>query len=111
MGAGLDYFEKTVALLEKLRRTQMPAIEAAAEICAESIVQGGLVFLFGAGHSRMMCEEMTPRQGGFVGFFAMVELAVSNHASIMGMNGYLALCQLLLKWHAMQACYPGSLSL
>ena len=87
MGAGLDYFEKTVALLENLRRTQMPAIEAAAEICAERIVQGGLVFLFGAGHSRMMCEEMTPRQGGFVGFFAMVELAVSNHASIMGMNG------------------------
>ncbi len=87
MGAGLDYFEKTVALLENLRRTQMPAIEAAAEICTESIVQGGLVFLFGAGHSRMMCEEMTPRQGGFVGFFAMVELAVSNHASIMGMNG------------------------
>ena len=69
MGAGLDYFEKTIALLENLRRTQMPAIEAAAEICAESIVQGGLVFLFGAGHSRMMCDEMTPRQGGFVGFF------------------------------------------
>ncbi len=87
MGAGLDYFEKTTQLLERLRQTQMPPIEAAADICADRIAQGGLVFLFGAGHSRMMCEEMTPRQGGFVGFFSLVELAVSNHASIVGTNG------------------------
>ena len=87
MGAGLDYFDKTTALLDRLRRTQMPAIEAAATICAERIAQGGLVFLFGAGHSRMMCEEMTPRQGGFVGFYALVELAISNHAAIVGPNG------------------------
>ena len=87
MGAGLDYFDKTVALLDGVRRTQMPQIEAAAEICAESILKGGLVFLFGAGHSRMMCEEMIPRQGAFVGFFAMVELAVTNHAATMGSNG------------------------
>ena len=87
MGAGLDYFEKTTALLDRLGQTQMPAIEAAAEICAERIAQGGLVFLFGAGHSRMMCEEMTPRQGGFVGFYALVELAISNHAAIVGPNG------------------------
>ena len=76
MGAGLDYFDKTIRLLERLRETQLPAIEAAAELCAERIAQGGLVFLFGAGHSRMMCEEMTPRQGCYVGFFALVELVV-----------------------------------
>lgn len=87
MGAGLDYFDQTIRLLERLRETQTPAIEAAAELCAERIAKGGLVFLFGAGHSRMMCEEMTPRQGGFVGFVALVELAVSNHASIVGTNG------------------------
>ena len=87
MGAGLDYFEKTTELLNRLRETQLAHVEEAAEICAERIAKGGLVFLFGAGHSRMMCEEMTPRQGGFVGFYALVELAVSNHASIVGTNG------------------------
>ena len=35
----------------------------------------------------MMCEEMTPRQGCFVGFVALVELALSNHAAIVGANG------------------------
>lgn len=87
MSAATTYFEKTLSLIERIRQTQLPAIEQAAEICTEAIANKGLVFLFGAGHSRMMCEEMTPRQGAFVGFFALVELALSNHASIVGANG------------------------
>src|SRR5882672_6305794 len=87
MNASVTYFEKTLALLNHLRETQLENIERAAEICTDSIANGGLVFLFGNGHSRMMCEEMTPRQGGFVGFVALVELALSNHAAIVGVNG------------------------
>lgn len=87
MSAALEYFEKTQELLGKLKETELPAIRRAAEICANSIAGGGLVFLFGNGHSRMMCEEMTPRQGCFVGWVAMVELALSNHAAIVGSNG------------------------
>lgn len=87
MGAAADYFDKTIALVQQVRERELANIEKAAEICAESISHGGLVFLFGNGHSRMMCEEMTPRQGCFVGFFALVELALSNHANIIGANG------------------------
>ena len=76
-----------MVLLEELRRTQADVIQKAAELCAERISRGGLVFLFGNGHSRMMCEEMTPRQGCYAGFVALVELALSNHASIVGTNG------------------------
>jgi uncharacterized phosphosugar-binding protein len=35
----------------------------------------------------MLCEEMTPRQGCFAGFVALVELALSNHSNIVGANG------------------------
>jgi uncharacterized phosphosugar-binding protein len=35
----------------------------------------------------MMCEEMTPRQGCYAGFVALVETALSNHAAIVGANG------------------------
>lgn len=85
--AALAYFDQTAALLESLRKTQLPRIEQAAELCADRISKGGLVFLFGNGHSRMMCEEMIPRQGCFPGFVALVELALSNHANIVGTNG------------------------
>jgi len=87
MSAATDYYDKTTQLLGQLRATQLPAIGRAAEICANSIAHGGLVFLFGAGHSRMMCEEMAPRQGCFVGFFSWAEQAVSQHCATIGMNG------------------------
>ena len=81
------YFDATVKLLDRLRANELANIQRAAEICASSISAGGLVFLFGNGHSRMMCEEMTPRQGCYPGFVALVELALSNHAAIVGANG------------------------
>jgi uncharacterized phosphosugar-binding protein len=87
MNAAVSYFEKATDLLREVREQELPAIQQAAEICASSIAKGGLVFLFGNGHSRMLCEEMTPRQGCFPGFVALVELALSNHANIVGTNG------------------------
>src|SRR6266404_3299533 len=87
MTAAISYFEKAIDLLRQVREKELTAIEQAAEVCASSIAQGGLVFLFGNGHSRMLCEEMTPRQGCFPGFVALVELALSNHANIVGTNG------------------------
>src|SRR2546426_12693849 len=87
MNASIIYFEKTQKLLERLLETQLAAIDRAAEICASRIAKGGLIFLFGAGHSRMMCEEMIPRQGGFPGFVALVEMSLSTHFSIVGANG------------------------
>ncbi len=87
MDAAKDYFEKTTVLLDRIVETQLPAIDAAAVIFSNSIAKGGLVFLFGAGHSRMLCEEMAPRQGCFVGFFSWAELAVSYHCATVGMNG------------------------
>ncbi len=86
-GASLSFFERAMNALQDLRTTQSDVIQKAAELCADRIARGGLVFLFGNGHSRMMCEEMTPRQGCFPGFVALVELALSNHAAIVGANG------------------------
>src|SRR5262249_44148407 len=87
MNASMSYFGKTMELLRQVRDQELHAIQQAAEVCAASIAQGGLIFLFGAGHSRMLCEEMIPRQGCFPGFVALVELALSNHANIIGANG------------------------
>src|SRR5262245_47923335 len=87
MNAAESYFEKVMDLLGQVRDEELTAIHQAAEICAGSIAEGGLVFLFGNGHSRMLCEEMIPRQGCFPGFVALVELALSNHADVIGANG------------------------
>src|SRR5213082_84908 len=85
--AASSFFDQAMQLLERLKRTETDVIQQAADLCTDRIAKGGLVFLFGNGHSRMMCEEMTPRQGCFPGFVALVELALSNHADIVGANG------------------------
>ena len=60
--AALEFFDRALTLLEKLRRTQAGVIQQAADLCADRIARRGLIFLFGNGHSRMLCEEMTPKQ-------------------------------------------------
>jgi uncharacterized phosphosugar-binding protein len=87
MSALDTYFEKLLQLLKDLKANETENIRKAARLCADRMAKGGLIFLFGNGHSRMMCEEMTPRQGCFTGWVALVELALSNHASIVGSNG------------------------
>jgi len=76
-----------VALLERLMATQAPAIDKAAGICADTIAAGGLVHMFGTGHSRMAVEEMFPRYGSYPGFHPIVELSSTFHTQVVGANG------------------------
>jgi uncharacterized phosphosugar-binding protein len=86
MNGAIQYYESSIELLRNIRETQLPAVEKAAALCASAIEKKGLVFLFGSGHSRMMCEEMTPRQGCFAGFYPMVHLPITTYADILGPN-------------------------
>ena len=76
-----------VELLERLWRTQSEAIDDAAALCAEAIGSGGLVHLFGTGHSRIPVEEMFPRYGSYPGFHPIVELSTTFHTQVVGANG------------------------
>ena len=87
MKAGLDYFEQAQAIISRVRDNEMGAIEKAADICANSIAGGGLVHLFGTGHSRIFVEEMFPRHGSFAGFHPIVELSLTFHNPVVGANG------------------------
>lgn len=66
---------------------QLESIQRAADWFAETILRGRLVHLFGAGHSRMMVEEMWPRYGSFPGFNPIVELSMTFHNLVSGANG------------------------
>ncbi len=81
------YYQAALTRLQQLLEPQRDALDRAAVLCTEAIAQDGLVHLFGCGHSRMLCEEMTPRQGCFVGWHTLVELALSFHNVIVGPNG------------------------
>src|SRR5438876_6641798 len=81
------FYQAALARLQGLLESQREALDRAARLCTEAIAQDGLVHLFGCGHSRMLCEEMTPRQGCFVGWHTLVELGLTYHNAIVGPNG------------------------
>ena len=81
------YFQEAMARLPALFHDQRESLDRAASLCTEAIASEGLVHLFGCGHSRMMCEEMTPRQGCYVGWHTIVELGLTFHNLIVGPNG------------------------
>lgn len=66
---------------------QLDTIGEVADLFAESILAGGMVHLFGSGHSRIMVEEMWPRYGSFPGFNPIVELSLTFHNLVVGANG------------------------
>jgi uncharacterized phosphosugar-binding protein len=87
MQAANDYLNAIDQIIQRIRDTQMQAIDQAAQVCAASIGGGGLVHLFGTGHSRILVEEIFPRHGSFPGFHSIVELSLTNHNQVVGANG------------------------
>ncbi|MGL4648433.1 MAG: sugar isomerase domain-containing protein, partial [Caldilineaceae bacterium] len=85
--ASLRYLSIAGEIVQKIAATQGEAIDRAARICANTIVNDGLVFCWGGGHSRMSVEEMFPRIGSFPGFYPMVELALTFYTTVVGADG------------------------
>jgi len=87
LSAAERFYHVALERMQQLLQTQREALDRAAMLCTNAIANDGLVHLFGCGHSRMLCEEMTPRQGCFVGWHTIVELALTYHNPIVGPNG------------------------
>jgi len=80
------YLTGCTQILERVR-AQAAAIRQAADWCAETILAGRMVHVFGSGHSRIMVEELWPRYGSFPGFNPIVELSLTFHNPVVGANG------------------------
>ena len=81
-----QYLAQAEGLVQTVRN-QLDAIGKAADWFSETILSGRMVHLFGAGHSRILVEEMWPRYGSFPGFNPIVELSMTFHHPVVGCNG------------------------
>jgi uncharacterized phosphosugar-binding protein len=86
-GEGSRFLGAATALLTRIEETQGDALAEASRLCADAIAAGGLVHLFGSGHSRIPVEEMFPRYGSYPGFNPIVELSMTFHTQVVGANG------------------------
>ena len=82
-----DWLSATRRVLDEIESSQLPSIQRAAELMADSIGADRWVHTFGCGHATIPVEEMYPRIGGFVGFHPMVELPLTFFTHITGEMG------------------------
>jgi uncharacterized phosphosugar-binding protein len=87
MTISTQWLSATRAILDDIERSQLPAIQRAAEMMADSIAAERWVHTFGCGHATIPVEEMYPRIGGFVGFHPMIELPLTFFTRITGEMG------------------------
>jgi uncharacterized phosphosugar-binding protein len=82
-----DWLSATRRILDDIESSQLPSIQRAAEMMADSIGAERWVHTFGCGHATIPVEEMYPRIGGFVGFHPIVELPLTFFTHITGEMG------------------------
>lgn len=60
------FFSETEKILENLKDTQVDNIVKAAKLLTESMLNNGVVHIFGTGHSKCFAMELSNRAGGLV---------------------------------------------
>jgi len=76
------YFNVMCGLLKKIKETQREAILEAVNAIADSLSNGGVLHLFGTGHSQMLVEEAYSRAGGLVPVDAITEDILWPHSGL-----------------------------
>ena len=83
-----EYLKNIRRLLDTLENTQDQMIEKVAEVCAESIYNGGLLYFFGTGHSHIICEEPFYRAGGLACIYPILESGLMLHEGASKSSSY-----------------------
>jgi uncharacterized phosphosugar-binding protein len=76
------YFESATATLAEVAATQGEALEAAARLVADSVAGGGVLHLFGAGHSQLVALDAYLRAGGLACVNPIVDPALAPAAGL-----------------------------
>lgn len=62
----LEYIEKTKKIIEQIEENCSENIESSARLFSNALMNNRRIFLFGTGHSHMLCEELFYRAGGLL---------------------------------------------
>ena len=73
------YFNKVQDILSYILKTEKHNILLAANAASETLLNKGLIFTFGTGHSHMLAEEIFYRAGGLVRVYPILDEGLMLH--------------------------------
>ncbi|RLG86844.1 MAG: SIS domain-containing protein [Thermoprotei archaeon] len=71
--ATLSYWNAISRIIEHVISEELPNILQAAELIAQTVEKGHYIYVFGVGHSSIVCKEMFHRAGGLVPVIPMCD--------------------------------------
>lgn len=80
------YLNRIVDLANKAAETNDAALDQASAIMAQTVANGGLIHLYGSGHSVLPAQETFPRYGAFIAFHPLTDPRLMWH-SVLGAGG------------------------
>lgn len=89
-----EYQGKLAETLEQIWTGERESIECAGNLLADSLAMGGMLYVFGCGHSHMVAEELFYRAGGLGAVCPIFETSTMLHegasksSKIERMSGY-----------------------
>jgi len=100
-----QYLETLQGLIERAINEQMDVIEMAGERVAESVAQGGILHIFGVGHSHILAEEGFYRAGGLAAVNPILEPSLMLHSGArksMQLENVNGLGAILFRYHELK---------
>ena len=79
-----EYLEQIQQALDRVRDDPDGSSEAAAQLIADTFIRGGLLHVFGTGHSHLLALELFYRAGGFAAVSPILVESLMLHESASG---------------------------
>mgnify|MGYP001070575635 CR=1 FL=1 len=83
-----QYISEIKRLVEEVQTTQLENIRRAAGLITDTIVRGRLPFIFGAGHSHLLCYEVFARAGGLGQWQPILDHGLDFNSGARRQGGY-----------------------
>ncbi|MGC2446239.1 MAG: SIS domain-containing protein, partial [Candidatus Sulfotelmatobacter sp.] len=84
--SAVQFRQRITEALNLVWETQTENIEKVSAVMADCIARGGLVHLFGSGHSVLPVQDMFPRYGAFPGFRPLMDMRLM-WTNVIGSGG------------------------
>ena len=85
-----SYHATTLALLDSVRERNLPTLRALGPVIGKSIASGGVLHLFGSGHSEMLAREIIGRAGGLMPVTGLFDPGYGFSENVVGYGTRLA---------------------
>lgn len=77
----MSYFDTVIEKLNLINDDQTESMNNAAQIVSETIQRGGLIYIFGCGHSHLLAEDCFYRAGGLANVYPIFDEKLMLHES------------------------------